>query len=72
VIPDGVASVTMHYPAEPPNGFTRKTAAAYTGTFKVIGNVLVARVPRAGSLALTNGTVGYRAPNGSVVKTINL
>jgi hypothetical protein len=33
-IQDGVASVTINYPAEPPNGFTHKIAPAYTGRSK--------------------------------------
>jgi hypothetical protein len=73
LIPDGVASVTIHYPAEPPNGFTHKIAPAYTRTFTVVGNVLVALVPRAAYSAIgTPGTLVYRASNGSTLKTVHL
>ena len=47
VVPDGVASATISYPAGPANGFKPKIISPpVTITATVVGNVLVFNVPR--------------------------
>ena len=64
VVPDGVATATMHYPAGPANGFTPKIISPpVTVTATVIGNVLtLQRAPRSsGGGQITHPTSTYLA-----------
>ena len=64
VVPDGVATVTVHYPA-------RNGVAATTLTSGVVGNVFAIRIP---GLTLGGGpppTVTWRSATGQVIKTIS-
>lgn len=71
VIPDGVATVTFHYPAGKVGGFSRRTGGPVTVDARVINNVVVVAVPRAGEQATGSVTVTWRAADGHVVKTFN-
>ncbi len=69
LVPDGVASVTIHYPAEPASGFSHKVAPAFTTTIRVIKNVIAVLAPRASFRAVGGaGSMVWRAANSSVVK----
>jgi hypothetical protein len=70
VLPDGVASVTLHYPAGKLGGFSHRSGPAITVTEPVVNNVVVVTVERAGNQATANVTTTWRAPNGSIVKVI--
>jgi len=64
VVPDGVATVTVHYPSN-------KGAAALTITSRVVGNVYAVRIP-----GLTPGggpppTIIWRSASGQVIRTIS-
>jgi hypothetical protein len=69
VVPDGVATVTLHYSAGKVGGFSRRTASAVTITAHAVNNVVVVSVPRAGAQAM-NVTTTWRAADGATIKTI--
>lgn len=69
LVPDGVATVTLHYPAGRVGGFSHRTAAAVTITAHAVNNVVVVSVPRAGAQAM-NVTTSWRAADGTIIKTI--
>jgi len=46
VVPDGVASVVLRYPAGRPSGYSPKISPAFAVTARPIGNEVVVRVPR--------------------------
>jgi hypothetical protein len=71
VLPDGVASVTLHYPAGKLGGFSHRSGPAITVTAPVVNNVVVVTVERAGGQATHSVTTTWRAANGSVVKVIH-
>ena len=71
VLPDGVASVTLHYPAGKLGGFSHRSGPAITVTAPVVNNVVVVTVERAGNQAMDNVTTTWRAANGSIVKAIH-
>jgi hypothetical protein len=70
IVPDGVATVTLHYPAGKVGGFSRRTAPAVTITAHAVNNVVVVSVPRAGAQAL-RVTTTWRASDGTIIKTIH-
>jgi hypothetical protein len=70
LVPDGVATVTLHYPAGKVGGFSRRTAAAVTITAHAVNNVVVVSVPRAGAQAM-NVTTTWRTADGTIIKTIH-
>jgi hypothetical protein len=69
VVPDSVASVTLHYAAGPLGGYSRKHAPAANITTRPVNNVFIAIVPRPTGNALP-ATVTWRAANGKIIKTI--
>jgi hypothetical protein len=69
IVPDGVASVTLHYNAGPLGGYSHKHALAANVTTKAVNNVIVAIVPRPGGNAWPS-TITWRAANGKIIKTI--
>jgi len=71
LIPDGVATATLHYPAGTIGGFDRKHAPPLTITTTVVGNLIVVTVPRAGNRLNAPMTMTWRATNGTVVKTFS-
>jgi hypothetical protein len=65
LVPDGVATVTVHYPADPAG-----TLPAVTITAKVVDNVVVfTSVPRGPAVGWTK--MVWRAANGTIVKTFS-
>lgn len=70
VLPDGVASVTLHYPAGKLGGFSHQSGRAITVTSPVVNNVVVVTVERAGTQARDSVTTTWHAANGSIVKLI--
>jgi len=71
VVPDGVATVTVHYPAGKIGGFSRRTGPAVTIKVHAVNNVVVVSVPRAGEQATNAVTTTWRAANGTIIKTIH-
>jgi hypothetical protein len=71
VLPDGVATVTLHYPAGKVGGFSRLTAPAVTIKANVVNNVVVVSVPRAGDQATEAVTTTWLAANGTTIKTLH-
>jgi hypothetical protein len=71
VVPDGVATVTLHYPAGKLGGFSHRSGPALTVTGHVVDNVVVVTVERAGNQAGGAVTTTWRAANGTVVKTLH-
>jgi hypothetical protein len=69
LVPDGVATVTLRYPAGKIGGFDRNHAPAFTTTVRIVGNLLVATVPRGGNRLIAPMTMIWRAADGQVVKT---
>ena len=68
VVPDGVATVTLHYPAGRASGYSPKISPAATLTSKPVENLLVVRVPRSNPLG--RATMVWRGPRGRVIKTL--
>ena len=71
LVPDGVATVTLHYPAGKIGGFDRTHAPAFTTTANVVGNLLVVTVPRSGNRLTAPMTMTWRSANGTTVKTFH-
>jgi hypothetical protein len=71
LVPDGVATVTLDYPAGKIGGFDRHHAAAFTVTTTVVGNLLIVSVPRSGNRLMAPMTMTWRAANGTIVKTLH-
>jgi hypothetical protein len=72
VVPDGVATVTLHYGPGPAGGYTKKISPAFTITSPVINNELVVLLPRSVSLEGVPGVrMIWRATNGHIIKTFD-
>jgi hypothetical protein len=71
VVPDGVATVTLRYPAGKIGGFSRRTGPAVTIKAHAVNNVVVVNVPRAGEQATSALTTTWRAANGTIIKIIH-
>jgi hypothetical protein len=69
VVPDGVASVTLRYPAGRASGYSPQISPPFNITTRPVENLLVVSVPR--SNPLQRGTVIWRAGNGHIVKRFN-
>ena len=73
VVPDRVASVTLHFPAGPANGFHKNVISpAATVTTQPVGNLVAVRVPRSGGTIGPPATMTWRDANGHVIKTLSL
>ncbi len=70
LVPDGVASLTLHYDAGSLGGYSHTHAPAADITTKPVNNVFVAIVPRSTGNAQPS-TVTWRAANGTIIKTIH-
>jgi hypothetical protein len=68
IVPDGVATATVRYPAGKAGGFDHKQLGAATVTARAVGNVIVLRVPR-GGLQADAGTTTLRTSNGQIIST---
>jgi len=74
IVPDGVATATIHYPAGPANGFQPKIISpAVTVTDTAVGNVLLFNVPRSsgGGQITKPTTMVWHAADGRVIKTFH-
>ena len=72
IVPDGVASVTLRYPAGRASGYSPEISPPFTVTTAAINNEVVVRVPRSGGGgAIHQATVIWRAADGHVIKTFN-
>jgi len=71
IVPDGVATATLHYPAGKVGGFNRNHAPPVTITTNVTGNILVATIPRGGMRLMAPMTMTWRAANGTTIKTFH-
>ena len=69
VVPDGVASVTLHYDAGPASAYGHKHAPAANITATPVNNVIVVTVPRNVGNASPQ-TMIWRSANGTIIKTI--
>jgi len=69
IVPDGVATVTLNYPAGRVGGYSHKTAPAASITADVVGNVVVMTIPRGGGNGRSWTTMTWRAANGTTIKT---
>ena len=71
LVPDGVATATLHFPAAPAHGVGHPAYRAVTITAKVVENVVVfAHAPRGAGLG-ANATMTWRAANGRILKTFH-
>jgi hypothetical protein len=71
VVPDGVASVTLRFPAGPANGFRKNVISpAATVTTNPVGSLVAVKVPRSGG-TIGQATMTWRAANGHVIKTFS-
>ena len=72
VVPDGVASVTLHFPARLDG---THQASSVSVTARPIENVFVVRVPRRVTPQAFGGSapvwITWRAANGTVIRTIH-
>jgi hypothetical protein len=70
VVPDGVANVTLRYPAGRASGYSKKISAPFTVTTAAVNNLVVVSVPRsAGGGPIWVPTMIWRAASGNVIKT---
>jgi hypothetical protein len=72
IVPDGVAKVTLRFPAGRASGYSPKISPPFTITTAVVNNEFVVRVPRSGGGgAIHQATMIWRATNGHTLKTFN-
>lgn len=73
VVPDGVATVTLHFVPGPANGFHKRVISPpYTVTTQVVSNLVVVRVPRSsGTIMHAGDTMTWRAADGHIIRTFN-
>ena len=71
IVPDGVATVTLHYPAGKLGSFSHRSGPAITVTARAVNNVVVVAVERAGQQAVARLTATWRSADGSIVKTLH-
>jgi hypothetical protein len=69
IVPDGVAAVTLHYPAGRVGGYSHKMAPAANVTTRPVNNVIVVMVPRGGGNGRSWTTMTWRAANGTIIQT---
>lgn len=72
IVPDGVATVTLHYGPGPASGYTKKISPPFTITSRVINNELVVLLPRSVSLEdVPSVRMIWRAANGHILETFD-
>jgi hypothetical protein len=69
VVPDGVARVTLRYPAGRASGYSAKISPAFTVTTAPVENLVVVTLPR--SDPLQQGTMIWRSTDGRVIRTFD-
>jgi hypothetical protein len=69
IVPDGVANVTLRYPAGPASGYSRSISPAFSVTGSAIGDEVVLAVPRSGGPEDISGIrMIWRGPDGRLLK----
>jgi hypothetical protein len=72
IVPDGVAEVTLRYPAGRASGYSSKISPPFAITTAPVDNELVVSVPRSsGGGAIHQATIIWRAADGRIVKTFS-
>ncbi len=72
IVPDGVANVTLHFPAGRASGYSPKISPPVTISSKPVGNELVVRIPRSHIPESDPGLrMIWRAGNGRILKTFD-
>jgi hypothetical protein len=72
IVPDGVARVTLRYPAGRASGYSAKISPAVTITSTPVNNEVIVSVPRSGGGgAIHHAKVIWQAADGRVIKTFN-
>lgn len=72
IVPDGVANVTLRYPAGRASGYSPKISPPFTITTAAVNNMVVVTVPRsAGGGPIRAPTMIWRAANGHVIRTFD-
>jgi hypothetical protein len=72
IVPDGVASVTLRYPAGRASGYSPKISPPFTVTTAPVENEVVVRVPRsAGGGPIWQPTMLWRAADGRVLRAFH-
>ena len=65
IVPDGVAKVTLHYPAGRASGYSPKISPPVTIVTRPVNNLVVVTVPR--SNPLQEGTMTWQATDGRLI-----
>jgi len=72
IVPDGVAKVTLRYPAGRASGYSPKVWPPVTVTASAVNNEVVVRVPRsAGGSTIHHVTMIWRSADGRPIKTFD-
>ena len=72
IVPDGVASVTLRYPAGRASGYSKKISPPITITTAPVNNLVVVSVPRsAGGGPIWTPTMIWRAADGHIIKAFH-
>jgi hypothetical protein len=72
IVPDGVANVTLRYPAGRASGYSPKISPPFTITTTPVNNLVVVSVPRSGGGGpIWVPTMIWRAADGHIVRTFN-
>ena len=72
IVPDGVANVTVHFPAGRASGYSPKISPPFTTSSRPVGNELVLRIPRSNIPESVPGLrMIWRAADGHIFKTFN-
>jgi len=72
IVPDGVASVTLRYPAGRASGYSARISPPVTINAPVLNNELIVRVPRSGGGGtIRQVTMLWRAADGHVTRIFN-
>jgi hypothetical protein len=72
IVPDGVANVTLHFPAGRASGYSAKISPPFTILSRPVGNELVLRIPRSHIPESVPGLrMIWRAADGRTVKRFN-
>ena len=70
IVPDGVATVALRYPAGRASGYSPKISPPFTVITAPVNNEVVVRVPRSGgSGSILVPTMIWRAANGHIIRT---
>ena len=72
IVPDGVARVTLRYPAGRASGYSTKISPPFTIRITPVNNEVVVSVPRSGGGgAIHQAKMIWRAANGRIIKTFD-